>query len=571
MPTQPTTRFSTCSLVSDRPAVKTGADLERVLALPRREPATEELIDLLSKHLRKRENNREGQENRLRPAQVEALRELWEMRGLFAPMKVGAGKTLPTLLAATLLDAQRPVLLIPASLREKTLKDYAAYHEDWHVRLPILVSYEEMGRPDRESRLIELAPDLLILDEAHKARNLDAAVTRRVRRCIEALNPVVACLSGTLLTEQLLDYHHHAVWSLGEKAPLPLRPADAERWAAALDRNVGLLKRHDLGALESIPGGFHEFFRGSRGVVPTPGSDCTASIQISIWRPKVPPRLAEILRQVECSSMRPDGELLDEFELPDCLGQLSLGFYYRWDPEPPTWWLKPRRSWNAYVRDVLDQHLEGFDSTSQIVQALDLEPRRATQHNAPQRAASQRNEVARHTPGLPPAAEEGRHLLAAWRAVRDNFVPNPIPVWLDASIMAQAVEDTERGTIIWTDYRAPGHLLEKLGVPYYGGGTDPQSAPVGQTIACSIKAHGTGRNLQARNRSLVLTIPGNSDAWEQLIGRTHRPGQKSDTVYIDVIGSIERHGAVLGRVLAQAKAFSKASGFSHKLVDADWL
>lgn len=520
-------------------AVADGPDVGRVRALPRREPATDELVELLSALLRK------NPDVRLRGPQAEALRELYDCRGLFAPMRVGSGKTLVTLLAATLLGSTRPVLMIPAALRSKTRREFATYFRDWHVRLPTMVSYQELGRPDRENYLLELAPDLLILDEAHHARNLDAAVTRRIRRAIDALRPAVACLSGTLITEKLLDYHHHAVWSLGEQAPVPLRQADAERWAQAVDRETGLLKRIGAGALEQLPGGFHEHFRGSRGVVPTPGSDCTASINISTWTPDTPPKLRAVIDDVALTGERPDGELLDEWELPDCLCQLALGFYYHWDPAPPDWWLKPRRAWLAYVRAVLDEQLDGFDSPSQVVAGVEN--------------------------GTAPAAQEGRALLSIWRGVRDSFTPNPVPVWLDPSPLQQAVKRAGAGCLIWTRYRAAGAALEALGVPYFPGGTDPESARPGQTVALSISAHGTGRNLQAWSRNLVLTPPANADLWEQLIGRTHRAGQAADTVTVEVIESIPYHADVMRRVLTQARAVTKASGFEHKLVFADWL
>lgn len=520
--------------------------LTRVLMLPRREPASAELVAVLSAALRTRERNDAGEPNELRAAQAEVLREAYEYGGVFAPMQVGAGKSLPTLLLPTLLRSARPVLMVPASLREKTRRDFARYRKDWFVRLPTIVSYEEMGRVDREDLLLRLNPDLLMLDEAHHVRN-DSARTRRVARCIEACKPVVVCLSGTLMTENLLDYQHHAVWCLNERAPVPTRRADAERWASALDRDLGPLKRIPMGALEYIPGGYHDWFRNSRGVVPTSGSDCSASIQISMWTPELPAALKQIIAGVTISSLRPDGELLDEWELPDCQSQLALGFYYVWDPLPPEWWLWPRRQWRQFVRDVLDAHLEGFDSEAQIVNALDAE---VPTHEVP-------------------GADEGRRLLTAWRAVRDQFEPNTVPVWISDEVLREAVAAAKREpTLVWVRYRAAGLKLHELGLPYYGGGQDPEGAR--GSIALSISAHGTGRNMQAWHRSLVLTPPANADAWEQLIGRTHRAGQRSDTVHVSVIGTIDYHATTMARILSQAHAITRASGFDHKLAIADW-
>lgn len=521
-------------------------DLTRIRSLPRRADA-DELVDVMTRALALHGGVR------LRVPQATALRELFEVRGLFAPMRVGSGKTLVTLLAPTLLGSERPVLMLPASLRNKTRREFAVYARDWKVRLPRLVSYQEMGRPDREFRLLEpgYRPDLLLLDEAHWLRNTDSAVTRRVKRAIELLHPVVGVLSGTLITDKLLDYWHLARWALGPAAPVPDSESEAGRWGQAIDRDVGMLKRLGLGALESLPGGFHAWFRGSRGVVPTPGRDCDAAIEISWWRPELPEFLLRTILEVQESGIRPDGELLDEFELPDVLCQLALGFYYVWSPMPPDWWLVPRRAWLQYVRDVLAEHLVGFDSPSMVAVALD-QMRRG--NRAP----------------LPPHAQQGAAFQAAWREVKDRFTPNPVPVWLSLEPLEQAAR-CEPGTLLWTRYRASGYALERMGIPYYPGGTDPEGAKPGSTIALSIASHGTGRNLQAWHRARVLTPPANADAWEQMIGREHREGQKSDTVYVEVPGIIDYHHDVIDRVLTQARNTSNASGFSMKLVDATWV
>lgn len=514
-------------------------DVRRVLGLPRRGPPEADLIDGLTRAFAL------DDDSRLRPQQAVALREMYELGGLFAPMRVGSGKTLVTLLLPTLLNAQRPVLMVPASLRNKTRKEFCEYRQNWRVRLPRLVSYEEMGRPDRETKLAELAPDLLICDEAHRLKNPFAAVTRRVGRAIELLRPRVAMLSGTLITDALMDYWHLLCWALGHHAPVPLKHAEAQTWAQALDRDTGNLDRIGLGALEHMRGGFHEHMRETRGVVPTPGKDCDASIEISEWSPKIPAELKHQIDMTAATRERPDGELLEDMEVSDCLCQLALGFYYTWDPLPPEWWLLPRRRWNAYVRQVLTYQIEGFDSPSMVVNALD-HPKAMRQ---------------------PPNAAVGKALLDQWRTVRDRYEPNVVPVWLDDTPIKQVAK---RSGLIWTRYRAVGERLRQYGMPYYPGGTDPQTAKPGSPIALSISAHSTGRNLQAWSENTILTPMANAGAYEQLIGRTHRAGQLSDTVYVSVYTVIDYHRAVMGRVRTQARATSQASGFSQKLTDATW-
>lgn len=489
----------------------------------------------------------------LREPQAVALRELADMRGLFAPMRVGSGKTLVTLLAATVLDARRPVLMVPASCVDKTRDEFVTYFKAWRVRMPYVLSYEMLSHPDHERDLLDLAPDLLMLDEAHKARNRDAAVSRRIRRCIEQVNPIVVALSGTLITDRLMDYQHHAVWSLRGNAPVPAIEAEAERWAAAVDKDVPLLHRAGPGALVSLPGGFHEHLRSRRGVVPTPGSDCAASIEISRWRPTLPVALRQAIDATAASGLRPDGELLDPLRVPDCLCELAMGFFNVWDPMPPAWWLGPRRSYFGYERAILDEHLDGFDSPEHVRRGLD-------------------RAVARREGPHPPAWQEGAELLAEWRAVKDRFVPNSVPVWIDDAPVQQCADTVERGMIVWTKRRAVGERLANVyGLPYYGAGSSPQAHRGAGAIVCSIAAHGTGKNLQRWHTSRVLHPPAKADAWEQLIGRTHRAGQRADVVRVQAIDVIDYHAEVLERVRRQAHEIQRASGFEQKLVAATWV
>lgn len=548
--------------------------LVRVLGLPERAPVTADLVAAVSMALRVRSSavcpagpgtkaepcRRCGGTGEivLRPSQVEVLREAWEYGGAFAPMQVGAGKSLPTFLLPTLLHARRPMLMIPASLFGKTRTDFARYAQDWRVRLPELVSYEEMSRDDRSTLLEERAPDLLILDEAHHLRR-DSARTRKVARYIAAARSTAApltvvALSGTLMTASLKDYHHIAVWCLGDRAPLPVKANEAERWSAALDRDLGPMRRIGLGALADIPGGYHQWFRSRRGVVPTSGSDCNASIVMSPWRPEVPPALQQLLDEVDRSGMRPDDVVLSVLEKPTCLAELALGVWSRWDPVAPAWWLSPRSDWYAYERDVIAARLDGFDSPLQVINALDGDGC-----------------------GLPHVTH-GRAALAAWRAVKDLFVPNAVPVWVDDSILRQVVEYTRRADragepmVVWVDPIAVGERLHELGLPYYGAGNNPEAAPAGRSICASVNAHREGKNLQGLfARSLSLSLPANADAWEQKIGRFHRAGQPKDTITIEYIESIEYHRDVIDRVLSQARADAAASGFAYKLTLADQI
>jgi hypothetical protein len=132
-----------------------------------------------------------------------------------------------------------------------------------------------------------------------------------------------------------------------------------------------------------------------------------------------------------------------------------------------------------------------------------------------------------------------------------------------------------RASIIWTRYRAVGVALERLGLPYYGlNGLDSQGRYVEQAdgdapIVASIRSCGTGCNLQAFNRNLVLTQPGQAGAVEQLISRTHREGQQADTIYCDWIRSIPEHAETLRELRKQADRLT-AQGDKQRLSIGTW-
>lgn len=487
-------------------------DMERILACGERPPLTEDPYSVYF---------RINPKAQLRPEQVLALRELYTQGGAFCPMLMGSGKTLVTMLAPSLVGAQRPVLVIPA-LQEKTRKEFLEYRKQWAVTLPTLLTYNALGHPTHERDLERLRPDLLILDEAHRVKNEAAAVTRRIDRYISEHRPRVIALSGTLLTHQLQDWAHIMRWCLGARAPVPWGKPATERLSNELTKLWP--------DIAPLPHDYFGFVRSRAGVVPTLGSPCDQPLRIGQWQPSLPTEVERLIEQVLVTGMRPDGELLEELEVPDCIAQLSLGFWYRWEPAPPRWWLEPRRRYNRLVRDVLETFTPGLDSPSQVAAAIDA------------------------------ARIAGTAERQAWLAVKDRYTPTTVPVWVDDSVLRGAAQYEG---LIWVGYRAAGERLHELGVPYFGGATNPEPYR-GPRAALSITAHGTGRNLQHWHRSLVLSLPGSALRCEQLIGRTHRAGQ-SRPVDVDMYTSTEYHQRTLARIAQEAQNLAEASGTESKL------
>ena len=141
-------------------------EFRRIAALPRRDwekdPHLEELRILLTQHLKKPTGTME-----LKPNQAAALRDLADYGGLFGPQCCGAGKTLVTLLAPVVLKAQRPLLLVPASVRDQTLrKVLPQMRKHWRLHPMLRVeSYTAISLEKNSNLLENYAPDLILADE----------------------------------------------------------------------------------------------------------------------------------------------------------------------------------------------------------------------------------------------------------------------------------------------------------------------------------------------------------------------------------------------------------------------
>ena len=163
-------------------SVRGTSELARILAIPRRGSSAEDFGRSIAPQLTALLKTPQGTQS-LRAMQACALHDIGVYGGAFCPLGVGEGKTLITLLAPYVLNAQRPLLLLPANLIEKTERDRRRLSEHWRIPNNIrLFSYEMLGRVQSAGELEVYAPDLILADECHKLKNRHAAVTRRVTR-----------------------------------------------------------------------------------------------------------------------------------------------------------------------------------------------------------------------------------------------------------------------------------------------------------------------------------------------------------------------------------------------------
>jgi hypothetical protein len=86
----------------------------------------------------------------LRPIQAAGLSELAEYSGLFLAARVGAGKTLALGLGATVVNAQRPLLINPAADVSDKTEEYRILRKHWQIRSDLkIISYNKLSQAQK--------------------------------------------------------------------------------------------------------------------------------------------------------------------------------------------------------------------------------------------------------------------------------------------------------------------------------------------------------------------------------------------------------------------------------------
>jgi len=562
--------------------VRLSEDLIRVAKLPRRvwtDDEAQKLADELTVLLK----TPYGQ-MRLRPKQAVALLEIGTVGGIVGPLPCGCGKTLISLLAPVVAFADRPLLIVPAKLIDKTRRDARELARHWVIPeyYPIW-SYEWLGRAQAADALDKQLPDLIFFDEAHKIRNSRAAVTRRVRRFFSE-HAGVKCIvaSGTLVKRSMHDYAPATRWVFSrdpDRMPLPQKWSELESWADALDERKGQVRRADPDALQILcndeeneiwktdpraaaRSAYRRRFIETEGVVAAFESGVDATLTISeiaadpLGTISIPQIVELAFNKLRREAKTPDDwQLMDRLEAWAVARQLALGFYYRWSPRPPEDWLRARKAWAKFVWEILKKSRE-LDSELQVRRFVDAA---ASEEDPDERMA------------------EGISILAEWREIQPTFVPNSVPVWIDDFALRLAADwaKRERG-IVWTEHVCLGERLEHdFGLHYYGRKGQRREGnvvhlidahPPGHPLVASIQSNAEGRNLQAWNQNLIVSPPANGKNFEQLLARTHREGQLADEVEVEVFNFCAEHIGAFWQSVKDAEYVQASTGAPQKLL-----
>jgi hypothetical protein len=568
----------------------------------------------------------------LRPVQVQALHEIETVGGLLGPIGVGHGKTLIDLLAAMVMPGvQQAVLLLPPNLKTQLLEaDWHYYGQHWklpnlaggrwhHPERPLLhvIAYSELSGSKNSDLLSRLKPDFIILDEAQNLADPSSARTKRYLRYYHANKPKQVAMSGTLVKRALSDYAHLSAASLGDGAPTPHSFPVITEWTKALDpKTFGM--QSDIHRLRRPGDDLMTAFR--RRLVSTPGvvssgslDSCQASLTITERPLTMPPSVLEQYKKLVRADgwQRPDGEeLYDALQVATCARQLAAGFYYRWRwprgeaLEVRQKWLDVRKEWHRELREKLKHSKEHMDSPLLLWQAcerwfdgyvvIDREEELVDNpHYTPDLPPDHYDyQPARHVVlceksrrEIPPKTKNGpKPVWAAewfeeWRRVKDTCQPETEAVWLDDFMLkdAQAWLEAKPG-LVWYEFSAFGYELVhrnrgKLthACPGEEGNLRVLKLTGKEHCVISIRAHGTGKNLQMFHRNLVANPPAGGDAWEQMLGRSHRAGQEADEVTVEVYRHTPEYKEAVQTARDLAGYIQGTFGGTQKLVSsATW-
>ena len=239
-------------------------EIERIIALPIIPEPTEEEILMISRYY--------CPDGKITfwPEQVKAIMQYYEYGCLIAPMAVGGGKTLASVMIANIaysVHGKRKILLMnpPHLVTQLSERELPFYRRHISINVPFhylagktpgkrmllaksnkagcyVVSYSLLSGRKGAELLDTVQPDLIIGDEIHKIASASTSARgRRFKAAVTKYLPRIVGLSGTLTKKSLKEYHFLVSKALRELSFIPRPTAIAEEWAKLLDSNASSL------------------------------------------------------------------------------------------------------------------------------------------------------------------------------------------------------------------------------------------------------------------------------------------------------------------------------------------
>lgn len=528
-------------LFTAKPGPQETRDFKRIIQLPQRN--AEELGEAICEPLSDMYRTPNGKMT-LRPLQALALAEACDLDGAVVLLPVGQGKTLVSFLLPTIMEAKKPLLIVPGKLYHKTQVEFLQLENDWvRPKNLVITTYERIST--QPELLNNLEPDLIIADESHKLKNKKAACTKRIWKYWHDNEIKFVPMSGTLAKRSFFDWWHLQLMALPEAlCVLPFQWNEAELWSCALDEKTK--NRVGLGALkyfgdnlQKAREGYGKLLKKVPGIIASDTVNVASSLTIEVLNVKIK-SVDEAIDKLNNTWTLPDGtEISEATDFWRHSREIANGFYYRWKKEPPPYWLEARRNFNSKIREVL-KNSRKWTAPAEVVKALRGDP-----------------------------------IVEAWFDTKDLFKPENEAVWFTNEVIEKALEIADKNPgLIWYEHRAVGERLSGYLPTFANQGRNTKTGQSiidyrGESAAVSVAALGEGFNLQKWDRNIILNCTPTGTVWEQMLGRTHRPGQEADTVEVEILTTTHVQRNDFKQARADAKYIEATTGQKQKLSFAD--
>ena len=524
------------------------SELQRLSRLPDKEVRPPGYKAALEDWLR-----RPGSKASLLDEQAEALWEAMHAQGLVGALSVGSGKTLLSMLLPVVMGAKKPLILTRTTLVGKTFKEARGYAKDWYIPEFEVISYNDLSL----GRVLEGTDyDLIVADEAHKISRMQAARTKRLAEYIikERKGDCYFCaITGTLENASLHDWYTLANLAFGHYTPIPhdwyirdeldayIRGTSTspERMNAIWSKVFG---EHD----PEHPGkAFRQYIQNKPGFVVSSDMSCSAGIDVHLISDvEIPKPVTTALSYVERTWKDfDDNEIVSAAHMVDIQRNLLSGHGYKWASPPDKIWMDVKKLWDAEVRKRLKRPAKGRD-TPRLVEKW----------------------VEENTPKDP--------VFQLWAKHRDYRPPPRVPVWFSDYLLEDVVrrfkDAPEDPVLVFYSGTAVRDRLKEVGfLEVYGPGEAPPSEPRFPFTWVSRESHAEGHNLQAWGRMVILEPPPTGTAFEQMLGRIHRTGQKRDEVQVYIYTHHEIHRSSFWRAYYKEVNQRTLYGMQRKLLAAN--
>lgn len=579
-------------------------DIERICNLPSYGVVDEKETEAYTRKLVNEKAYNNG--FRLHSAQADALLNVDIYKSLFAPIVVGGGKSLVTIVAAEKFyknkTSKTSLLLVPPTLVDKVFSYDLPYVRDKiditckffkingkmrpSERMFVAASkrsgcyvlpYSILSCKDAEDLLTAINPGVIIADEVQYLKNPKAARTRRFLKFVRSREqtPVFCCFSGTMTKKSLVDYAHLATMSLGINSFLPLTRPGLMSWSSILDSSdsvhvprsersniVPLVNWHnrtrggDLNSwrVEDCREAYRQRLITCPGVTATSLDENTIGTSIIIHNNEatLPSKIKKAMRDLETKWVSPSGDQISHaLMIYKWQSELTMGFFND-------------RVWPS-VHDLTKRRKISRDDAVALLNAGQAyHEANQSYHKLLRTYLKHHHRKGIDTPKLVGQAlynhynfDKGdklhKELYAGWVDRHKKSVNGKAPlerdrvqVRLDDYKIQQALKwakSLKTGGIVWYYHIAIGLWAYEIFQKEFG--KDVIYAPAGTTeidkpenrdkiVIATFESHGTGKNLQHFQNQWFLEWARQADLAEQVLGRTHRPGQEADELVINL-------------------------------------